>query len=70
MCRKENDELLGMSLGYCSVTAGVWYMEGDSGDGVTLLSCTGDIGGVMSLQYYSQASRHDNSALEKEFASL
>lgn len=70
MSRKGNGELLGVSLGSCSVTAGARYTEGDSEDGVALLSCLGDIRGViMSLQYYSQASRHDNSAL-KEFASM
>ena len=71
VCRKGNDELLGMSLGSCSVTADAWYMEGDSEDGVALVSCVRDIRGViMSLQYYSQASQQDNGALKKEFASI
>lgn len=38
---------------------------------VALLSCAGDIRGmIMSLQYDSQADEHDNSALKKEFASV
>lgn len=39
--------------------------------GVALLSCAGDIWGlILSPQYYIQADEHDNSALKKEFASI
>ena len=36
MGRKGNDGLLGVCLGFCSVTAGVRYVEGDIEDGVAL----------------------------------